>query len=103
MSAHSMSDISSDSTFRSTSLRSQLAGSNAETVNRPSGGKAHRLPSKGSAYRKLQYVSGNSGLISKTFIITPPYHSQLGVLGSNSQIFSTALHEQSINRPEPRN
>src|SRR6185503_667484 len=68
MSAHSMSDGRSFSILRSTRRRSQDAGNKADTVNRPKGGKAHRLPSNGSAWRKLQYVSGNSGLTSRTFI-----------------------------------
>src|SRR5712692_3814218 len=71
MSAHSISEDLSRRTLRSTRRRSQASGSNADTVNKPSGGNAHRLPSKGSAWRKLQYVSGNSGLTSKTFITTP--------------------------------
>src|SRR5687768_16046798 len=69
MSAHSISDVRSFSILRSTNRRSHDAGNKAETVNRPKGGKAHRLPSKGSAWRKLQYVSGNSGLTSRTFIV----------------------------------
>src|SRR5688572_32447545 len=70
MSAHSMSAVFSDSTFKSISRRSQSGGSNAETVNNPNGGNAHRLPSNGNACRKLQYVSGNSGLINRIFINT---------------------------------
>src|SRR5437879_11781344 len=37
----------------------------------PKGGNAHRFPSNGSAWRKLQYVSGNSGLTNKTFMTSP--------------------------------
>src|SRR5574341_378360 len=68
MSAHSMSEVLSRSTLRSTNRSSPEGGSQAETVSNPSGGKAQRLPSNGSAWRKLQYVSGNSGLTSRTFI-----------------------------------
>src|SRR4030095_4669374 len=68
MSAQSISDVFNCSTLRSTSRRSQDCGSNEETVNNPSGGNAQRLPSNGSACRKLQYVSGNSGLTRRTFI-----------------------------------
>src|SRR5207253_5810364 len=68
MSAHSMSEDFNDRTFRSTNRRSHDFGSNADTVNKPSGGKAQRFPSNGSAWRKLQYVSGNSGFTNRTFI-----------------------------------
>src|SRR2546429_9047369 len=71
MSAHSISDDCNLRTLRSTSRRSQQGGSNAETVMSPNGGNAQRFPSNGSAWRKLQYVSGNSGLINKTFITSP--------------------------------
>src|SRR5437016_10715802 len=71
MSAHSISDACKLRTLRSTSRRSQEGGSNAETVSSPSGGNAHRFPSNGSAWRKLQYVSGNSGLTNKTFMTSP--------------------------------
>src|SRR5262249_6165958 len=71
MSAHSMSELESLRTFKSIRRRSHDSGSNAETVSRPSGGKAQRFPSNGNACRKLQYVSGNSGLIIKTFINSP--------------------------------
>src|SRR5882762_9663618 len=71
ISAHSISDDRSLRTFKSTRRRSQARGNRAETVKSPSGGNAHRLPSKGSAWRKLQYVSGNSGLINRTFIAAP--------------------------------
>ena len=54
MSAHSISDVFNCSTLRSTNRRSQESGSNAETVNNPSGGNAQRLPSNGNACRKLQ-------------------------------------------------
>ena len=67
MSAHSISDGFSFSIFRSINLRSHESGSKADTVNKPSGGNAHRLPSNGRACLKLQYVSGNSGLTNKTF------------------------------------
>src|ERR1041385_5576721 len=67
ISAHSISDCFSRCTLRSTRRFSHDGGNNADTVNRPSGGNAQRLPSKGSAWRKLQYVSGNSGLTNKTF------------------------------------
>src|SRR5580765_1320075 len=77
MSAHSMSDSFSDSMFRSTSRLSQDGGNNADTVSRPSGGNAQRLPSNGNACRKLQYVSGNSGLINKTFTIPLPFGCEL--------------------------
>jgi hypothetical protein len=53
-SAHSMSESLSRLTFKSTSRRSHAGGSIAETVRRPSGGKADRLPSNVSACRKLQ-------------------------------------------------
>src|SRR5207237_5158697 len=43
-----------------------------ETVRSTGCGKAERCTSNGSACRKLQYVSGNSGLINKTFIARPP-------------------------------
>src|SRR4051812_48468375 len=69
MSAQSMSAVVSLRTFRSTSWRSHESGSKAETVSKPNGGKAQRLPSNGNAWRKLQYVSGNSGLIKRTFTI----------------------------------
>src|SRR6267142_4604066 len=65
ISAHSMSDVFNLPTFKSTRRRSHDFGSKAETVNNPSGGKAHRLPSNGSAWRKLQYVSGNSGFTNR--------------------------------------
>src|SRR6185503_12199405 len=68
MSAHSIWESFSRSMFMSTSLRSQERGNRPETVSRPSGGNTERLPSNGSAYRKLQYVSGNSGLTSKIFM-----------------------------------
>src|SRR5205807_6090879 len=68
MSAHSMSDDFRRQTFKSISRRSHARGSKAETVSRPSGGKAERLPSQGSACRKLQYVSRYAGLISRIFI-----------------------------------
>src|SRR5437870_4744438 len=68
MSAHSMSEDFNDRTFRSTNRRSHDFGSNADTVNKPSGGKAQRFPSNGSAWRKLQYVSGNSGFTNRIFI-----------------------------------
>src|ERR1041385_4488243 len=70
MSAHSIWESFSGSTFRSIRRRSQARGNKLETVNKPRGGNAHRLPSNGSACRKLQYVSGNSGLINKTLITT---------------------------------
>src|SRR5207249_7518089 len=66
MSAHSMSACFNFSMLRSTNRRSHDSGSSAETVNNPSGGNAQRFPSKGNACRKLQYVSGNSGLTSNT-------------------------------------
>src|SRR5215510_13854757 len=65
-----MSEAVSERTFMSTSRRSQCSGSIAETVSRPSGGKADRLPSKVKAWRKLQYVSGNSGYTRSTFIFS---------------------------------
>src|SRR5205823_11398003 len=68
ISAHSISEDFNFCTLRSTSLRSHDCGSKAETVSSPNGGNAQRFPSNGNACRKLQYVSGNSGLISKTFI-----------------------------------
>src|SRR5436305_13532204 len=68
MSAHSISEAFNFWTFKSTSLRSHDCGSKADTVSSPSGGNAQRFPSNGSACRKLQYVSGNSGLTNKTFI-----------------------------------
>src|SRR2546425_11863555 len=71
MSAHSISDDCNLRTLRSTSRRSQEGGSSAETVRSPNGGNAHRFPSNGSAWRKLQYVSGNSGLTNKTFMTSP--------------------------------
>src|ERR1041384_8236064 len=68
MSAHSIWESFSRSMFMSTNRRSQERGNNPETVSSPSGGNTERLPSNGSAYRKLQQVSGNSGLTSKIFI-----------------------------------
>src|SRR6266567_7577551 len=68
MSAHSMSEDFNACTFKSISFRSHDSGSSADTVNSPNGGNAQRFPSKGNACRKLQYVSGNSGLTNKTFI-----------------------------------
>src|SRR5678809_1227847 len=68
MSAHSICESFSRSIFKSTRRRSQSRGNRLETVNRLRGGNTLRLPSKGSAYRKLQYVSGNSGLTNKTRI-----------------------------------
>src|SRR2546430_16883063 len=65
-SAHSMSEDFNGRTFKSTKRLCQDLGSNAETVKSPSGGNAHRFLSKGSAWRKLQYVSGNSGFIKRT-------------------------------------
>src|SRR5438552_3123460 len=72
ISAHSISEDFNRCTFRSTSLRSHDSGSSAETVSSPRGGNAQRFPSNGSACRKLQYVSGNSGLTNKTFIFLQP-------------------------------
>src|SRR5262249_8351593 len=74
MSAHSIWESFNRSMFKSTSRRSQERGSRPETVNSPSGGNTQRLPSNGSAYRKLQYVSGNSGLTNKILI---PSSSQI--------------------------
>src|SRR4030095_8624995 len=71
ISAHSISDERNLRTFRSISRLSHDFGSNEETVNSPSGGRADRLPSNGKAWRKLQYVSGNSGLSNRTFITHP--------------------------------
>src|SRR6185369_9104463 len=68
ISAHSIWESFSRSIFKSTNRRSQDCGNNPETVSNPSGGNTERLPSNGSAYRKLQYVSGNSGLTSNIFI-----------------------------------
>src|SRR5687767_4229886 len=68
MSAHSISESFIDLTLRSTNRRSQDFGNREETVSRPSGGKAQLFRSKGSACRKLQYVSGNSGFTMSTFI-----------------------------------
>src|SRR5688500_8282674 len=70
MSAHSISEFLSDRTFMSTIRFSQVDGSKADTVMSPSGGKALLLPSNGKACRKLQYVSGNSGFSSNTFIVS---------------------------------
>jgi hypothetical protein len=53
-SAHSISAALSGWTFIPTSRRSHASGSIAEMVKRPSGGKAERLPSNESAWRKLQ-------------------------------------------------
>src|SRR2546423_2649516 len=68
ISAHSICESFRRSMLRSTRRRSQERGNRPETVNRLRGGKTQRFPSKGSAWRKLQYVSGNSGLTSKTLI-----------------------------------
>src|SRR5215213_1148075 len=68
MSAHSICESFSRSTFKSISRRSQCRGNRLETVSKPNGGNTQRFPSNGSACRKLQYVSGNSGLTSKIFI-----------------------------------
>src|SRR5262249_317274 len=62
-----MSAFLSLRTFRSMRRRSQERGSIDDTVNRPRGGNADRLPSNQSACRKLQYASGNSGYTSRTF------------------------------------
>src|ERR1043165_10122369 len=67
--AHSRSDVFSCCTLRSTNRLSHVDGSRAETVKSPSGGNAQRFPSKGNAWRKLQYVSGNSGLTRRIFIL----------------------------------
>ena len=48
-------------TLRSARRFSHSAGSIAATVRRPRGGKADFLRTKGSAYLKLQNVSGSSG------------------------------------------
>src|SRR5215208_7272453 len=72
MSAHSICESFSGSTFRSIMRRSQSRGSRLETVIKPNGGNTHCFPSNGSACRKLQYVSGNSGLTSKIFIASFP-------------------------------
>jgi hypothetical protein len=69
MSGHRKSAGVSLRTFMSINRRSQAGGSSAETVISPSGGMTARLPSNLTAWRKLQYVSGNSGYTSKTRII----------------------------------
>jgi len=70
MSAHWMSEVFNFRTFKSTKRRSHDRGSKDETVIKPSGGKAHLFPSNGKAWRKLQYVSGNSGFTNRTFIMS---------------------------------
>src|ERR1044072_4675323 len=78
MSAHSIWESFSGSTFRSIRRRSQARGNKLETVNKPRGGNKHLLPSNGSACRKLQYVSGNSGLTNKIFIhVSSPFGGRL--------------------------
>ena len=56
-------------TFRSTSLRSHSRGNMAATVRRPSGGKVDFLETNLSTCLKLQNVSGDCGLTSRTFMI----------------------------------
>src|SRR5687768_5489154 len=68
ISAQSICESFNGSISRSTSRRSQSRGNKPDTVISPSGGKSERFPSNGNACRKLQYVSGNSGLTSNTFI-----------------------------------
>src|SRR5437763_810769 len=99
MSAQSMSALVRLRTFKSTSRRSHESGNNAETVSKPNGGKAQRLPSKGNAWRKLQYVSGNSGLINKTFTIPllryakykPLRRKNLSVIVSDAPAFTESI------------